>query len=148
MIADLQDINTTKQIINSASRSFLGHPTNDLHSVFYTLVSGFIGTAEIMHFKKLLYWYVNTANRDQLIEKCINKKDLRVAFYQSFLSNFYFRIDSNKKNTFLEIRKVAGAFFSGLLGLTAQRQIPDYEQTGTSELEQAKHFYVTNLLIP
>lgn len=43
---------------------------------------------------------------------------------------------------------VAGAFLSGLLSLTAWRQIPGYEQTGTSELEQAKHFYVTNMLIP
>lgn len=28
------------------------------------------------------------------------------------------------------------------------RQVLDYEQTGTSEPEQAKQFYITNLLIP
>lgn len=50
-------------------------------------------------------------------------------------------------NTFPKIRTPAGALLSGLLCLTAQRQIPGYEQTGTSELEQAKQFYITNLLI-
>lgn len=51
-------------------------------------------------------------------------------------------------NTFLEISTVTGAFLSGLLSLTAQRQIPGQEQSGTAEPEQAKQFYVTNLLIP
>lgn len=51
-------------------------------------------------------------------------------------------------NTFVEISMVAGAFLSSLLSLTAQRQIPGQEQSGADELEQAKQFYVTNLLIP
>lgn len=75
----------------------------------------------------LLHFHVNTANKDQLTEKYINQKYLNFSQIFYFLTNSYFRIGSTQLNAFLEIKMVAGAFLSGLLILTMQRQIPGYE---------------------
>ena len=135
--------------MNSASRSFLAHPTNDLHRVLHTSLGlyGHCWNNALLKVVILACKHCKQGSADWKMHK-LERPESIFSWVFYFLSNYYFRIGSNKMNTFLEIRMVAGAFLSGLLSLTAQRQIPAYEQTGTSELEQEKHFYVTNLLIP